>query len=104
MQEENKESLRNFEENFNEYGKSLANFLHVIQYNKCDFFDAMLVEELNALFNAHNAPFFEAVAKSGQGVFPTLKALAARVLESIHQTSGGIFVLRLQAAAPASTP
>ena len=87
MIEENLESLRNLEQNLNEYGKSLANVPHVIQFNKRDLPDAMPVEELNRLLNPHNAPFFEAVANSGQGVFPTLKALAARVLETIHNGS-----------------
>ena len=87
MKDENFESLRNLEENLNEYGKSLATLPHVIQFNKRDLPDALPVDELNSLYNQHNAPFFEAVAKSGQGVFPTLKALAASVLESIHQNS-----------------
>src|SRR5688572_6056925 len=87
MKEENFESLRNLEENLNEYGKSLATLPHVIQFNKRDLPDALPVEELNALYNQYNAPTFEAIAKSGQGVFPTLKALASRVLESIHQNS-----------------
>ncbi|MCC6408039.1 MAG: hypothetical protein IT453_12830 [Planctomycetes bacterium] len=89
MVEENLESLRNLEENLREYGKSLATMPHVIQYNKRDLPDALPVEELNKLLNAHNAPCFEAIANTGQGVFPTLKALAARVLETIHQTSSG---------------
>jgi signal recognition particle receptor subunit beta len=89
MKEENFESLRNLEENLNEYGKSLATLPHVIQFNKRDLPDALPVEELNSLFNQHNAPSYEAIAKTGQGVFPTLKALAARVLESIHQNSNG---------------
>ena len=89
MKEENFESLRNLEENLNEYGKSLATLPHVIQYNKRDLPDALPVEEMNALFNQHNAPSYEAIAKTGQGVFPTLKALAARVLESIHQNNSG---------------
>lgn len=87
MVEENLESLRNLEENLREYGKSLATMPHVIQYNKRDLPDALPVEELNQLLNQHNAPCFEAIANTGQGVFPTLKALAARVLETIHQTS-----------------
>src|SRR5688572_17534758 len=87
MINQNLESLRNLEENLNEYGKSLASLPHVIQLNKRDLPDALPVDELNALYNQYNAPFFEAIARSGQGVFPTLKALAARVLESIHQNS-----------------
>jgi signal recognition particle receptor subunit beta len=99
MVEENLESLRNLEENLKEYGKSLATLPHVIQYNKRDLPDALPVDQLNQLLNRYNAPCFEAIANTGQGVFPTLKALAARVLESIHQASaqGG----RAPAAAPA---
>jgi signal recognition particle receptor subunit beta len=91
MVEENLESMRNLEQNLAEYGKTLANTPLIIQYNKRDLPDALPVEELNQLLNPHGAPFFEAIANSGQGVFPTLKALAAAVLESIHtqNKSGG---------------
>lgn len=86
MVQENLESLRNLEENLNEYGKSLATLPHVIQFNKRDLPDALPLEELNRLLNPYGAPCFEAVASSGHGVFPTLKSLAARVLEAIHAT------------------
>jgi signal recognition particle receptor subunit beta len=89
MVEDNLESLRNLEENLNEYGKSLATLPHVIQYNKRDLPDALPVDQLNQTLNLHGAPTFEAIASTGQGVFPTLKGLAARVLENIHQGSGG---------------
>lgn len=89
MVEENLESFRNLEENLAEYGKNLASMPHVIQFNKRDLPDAMPVEEMEAQLNKFNAPTFEAVANSGQGVFPTLKAMAAKVLESIHSGSGG---------------
>ena len=88
MVEDNLESLRNLEENLNEYGKSLATLPHVIQYNKRDLPDALPVDQLNQTLNLHGAPTYEAIASTGQGVFPTLKALAARVLENIHQGSG----------------
>lgn len=84
MTEENLESMRNLEQNLAEYGKSLSSIPLVIQYNKRDLPDALPVEELNRLLNPVNVPTFEATANSGQGVFPTLKALAALVLESIH--------------------
>jgi signal recognition particle receptor subunit beta len=84
MVEDNLESLRNLEENLNEYGKSLATLPHVIQFNKRDLPDALPVDQLNQVLNLHAAPTYEAIASTGQGVFPTLKALAARVLESIH--------------------
>jgi hypothetical protein len=96
MVEANLESLRNLEQNLTEYGKSLSSMPIVIQYNKRDLPDAMSVEELNNLLNPMGFPWFEAVAAKGQGVFPTLKGLAAKVLESIH--GGG------RNAAPAAAP
>jgi signal recognition particle receptor subunit beta len=90
MVEENLESLRNLEENLNEYGKSLSSIALVIQYNKRDLPDALPVEKLNELLNPNNVTTFEAIASTGQGVFPTLKALAAAVLESIHSGSKGV--------------
>ena len=90
MVEENLESLKNLADNLADYGKDLAELPLVIQYNKRDLPDAMSVEELDQLLTPGGLPSFEAVANTGQGVFPTLKALAARVLESVHRTSGGV--------------
>ncbi|MBM3977443.1 MAG: GTPase domain-containing protein [Planctomycetes bacterium] len=81
--EGNLESLRNLEENLNEYGKSLATTAFVIQYNKRDIPGALSVAELDAALNPHKVPTFEAVAATGQGVFPTLKALASVVLKNL---------------------
>jgi hypothetical protein len=85
--EANLESLKNLEENLNEYGKSLATMPHVVQFNKRDLPGALSVDELNKALNAHNAPHFEAVAATGQGVFPTLKGLASLVLKHIQSES-----------------
>ena len=113
MLDQNLESLRNLEENLNEYGKSLATLPHVVQWNKRDLPDAMTTEELNRLLNAHGAPDFEAIANSGQGVFPTLKALAALVLKNIMKDSAGggapptpppVTAASNMAAAPAIAP
>lgn len=82
--EANIEALRNLEENLNEYGKSLATLPHVIQFNKRDLPEAVSMEEMNKALNPHEAPVFEAVAATGQGVFPTLKGLAALVLRNIQ--------------------
>jgi hypothetical protein len=100
MLEQNLESLRNLEENLNEYGKSLANLPHVLQWNKRDIGDAMPVAELERLLNHHKAPTFEAIANTGQGVFPTLKALAGAVLKNIMQESGGVRSSAAAAAMP----
>ena len=89
MMEENLESLRNLEENLAEYGKDIASMPMVVQYIKRDLPDALPVGELERLLNPSGHPSFEAVANTGQGVFPTLKALAAAVLDSIHERAGG---------------
>jgi signal recognition particle receptor subunit beta len=84
MVEENLESLRNLEQNLAEYGKDVGEIPLVIQYNKRDLPDALPLEELERLLNPRGVPSFEAVANTGQGVFPTLKALASIVIQSIH--------------------
>ena len=105
MLEENLESLRNLEENLVEYGKALETVPHVIQYNKRDLPDAMTVEDLEASLNRVGAPSFEGIASSGQGVFPTLKALAAKVLDSIHsQQDGGGGGAQAPEAPPVAPP
>ena len=103
MLDQNLESLRNLEENLNEYGKSLSTMAHVMQWNKRDLPDAMPVEELERHLNHHGEQSFEAVANTGQGVFPTLKALAASVLRSIMQETGGART-GASAAGPAPVP
>lgn len=102
MMEENLESLRNLEENLREYGKDIMSIPMVIQYNKRDLPDALPVEELEAKINRFGAPSFEGIASSGQGVFPTLKSLAASVLDSIHEQTGAAGAAR-SAPAPAAT-
>ena len=104
MLQENLDSLRNLEENLAEYGKSLDNVPYVIQYNKRDLPDAMSVDELQQHLNPRGVPSFEAVANSGQGVFPTLKALAARVLDSIHAQRGGGKAPAARAETPVARP
>jgi len=89
MLDQNLESLRNLEENLNEYGKSLATLPHVVQWNKRDLPDAMPVEELEKHLNHHAATTFEGIANTGQGVFPTLKSLAAQVLKGILDETAG---------------
>jgi len=88
MVEENQESMRNLAENLADYGKDLAEMPMVIQYNKRDLPDALTVEELDATLNPGGVPTIEGVASSGQGVFPTLKSLAALVLDTVHKASG----------------
>jgi signal recognition particle receptor subunit beta len=85
--EENAESLRNLEENLREYGRDIRDVPLVIQYNKRDLPNAMTVADLDSKLNARKLPSFEAIAKSGEGVFPTLKALAGLVIENLNRTA-----------------
>lgn len=83
--EENLESLENLKNNLAEYGKDIRELPVVLQYNKRDLPDALPVEVLNAKLNPWGAPFFEAVAITGEGVFPTLKCLSGMVLETLNR-------------------
>lgn len=81
--EANIESLENLENNLGAYNNSLAMVPHVVQYNKRDMPDVISLEELRSTLNPYGAPEFEAVAKTGQGVFETLKGLAKSVLREL---------------------
>ena len=96
---ENLESLENLIENLHEYGMSPETTPIVLQYNKRDLPEVYSVEEMDAEMNKWNCPTFEAVARDGQGVFPTLKHLAGMVLESLNrQHTGGSVAQRRPAA------
>jgi len=81
--EANIESLENLESNLAAYGGSLATIPHVVQYNKRDMPSAMPIEQLREQMNLHKAPEFSAIAKTGEGVFETLKGLAKLVLTQL---------------------
>jgi len=97
---ENLESMENLEANLREYGRELRDLPHVIQFNKRDLPDAMTPEEMNRQLNRYGAPTFQAVGTTGEGVFPTLKALAGMVLESINRSENR----RPAASAPPGAP
>ncbi len=82
---ENIESYENLIENLQEYGKDIRELPHVLQYNKRDLPNALAVDEIDKQLNRFGVPTFEAVANTGEGVFPTLKTLAGMVLESIDR-------------------
>ncbi len=81
--QENLESLRNLDENLKEHGMDIRELPIVLQWNKRDMPSALSVEELDREVNYIGAPTYQAVAVTGQGVFPTLKKCAALVLESV---------------------
>jgi hypothetical protein len=83
--DENLESFSNLEDNLNEYGMDINSIPLVIQYNKRDLPDVYQIEELEEKLNKLQVPYVEAVAVTGEGVFPTLKKLSQLVLESLNR-------------------
>jgi hypothetical protein len=82
--EENKESLVNLKTNLAEYGLSLDETPWVIQYNKRDLPNVYSVEELDAELNeGGKVPSFEAVAKTGKGVFETFRGVSHLLMEKV---------------------
>jgi len=92
----NLESLESLRRNFKEQKTDLAQFPVVYQYNKRDLSNLIPVETLNKLLNPQGAPFVEAAAISGVGVFETLKEVARltvpRVREKIFGPEGEEYV------------
>jgi signal recognition particle receptor subunit beta len=79
--EANLESLENLRTNLKEQGYDLEKIPYVIQYNKRDLSSATPIGELRRLINpTGNVADFEGVARAGQGVFDTLKAIARLIL------------------------
>ena len=76
----NIESLENLRINLEEQGYDLDKIPYVIQYNKRDLPNIVLVEELRRELNPIGVPEFEACASAGDGVFETLKAVAKLIL------------------------
>ena len=102
--DENLESLENLRNNLQEYGKALDHIPMVIQYNKRDMPTAMSLADLEAQLNPQGHPHYEAIATTGEGVFPTLKALSALVLENLSKEKRGAGAPPRRKAAPEAVP
>jgi mutual gliding-motility protein MglA len=83
--EANQESLDNLRTNLAEHGYSLEKMPYVIQYNKRDLPNALPIEELRQLLNPIGVLDYEASARTGQGVFETLKAVSKLVLTELKR-------------------
>ena len=76
----NLESLSNLRANLKDHGYDLDELPYVVQMNKRDLPNAVELNFLKQHLNPTQAPCYEAIATTGQGVFPTLKAVAKQVL------------------------
>jgi signal recognition particle receptor subunit beta len=83
--EANQESLENLRGNLQDQGYSLDKVPFVIQYNKRDLPEIASLEELREMLNTTNVPDFEGVARTGVGVFDTLKQIAKLVLTELRK-------------------
>lgn len=83
--EANIESLKNLRENLAELGMSLDEVPLVLQYNKRDLQQILPVESLQKALNTLDAPYFEASARYGLGVFETLKGISRLALKAVRQ-------------------
>lgn len=91
--DENIEAMENLEQNLKENGIDIRSIPLVLQYNKRDLPDILSIAELNLTLNSQwNAPAFPAIAITGEGVFPTLKAIAGMVLKSVEDMTKGASV------------
>ena len=85
--EANIESVENLRTNLAEQGYDLDKLPYVMQYNKRDLPNVASLDELRQLLNPTSQPEFEAVARTGVGVFDTLKATAKLVLTELRKGS-----------------
>lgn len=81
--EENFQTLLELEMNMRRMGKDLGEFPFVMQWNKRDIPTAVPVPTLDRYLNRRRAPAFPASAVTGEGVFPTLRAICKSVLASL---------------------
>jgi signal recognition particle receptor subunit beta len=83
--EANLETLNDLENNLRQDGHKLDEFPWVIQYNKRDLPNVAPIQYLQLKLNKFNAPYFEAVATQGNGVFETLKAVINLVVANVRK-------------------
>src|SRR5271165_6986382 len=81
--EENFQSLIELETNMRSLRNDLGDFPLVFQWNKRDVVGAVPVATLDRYLNRRHKQGFEAAAVSGEGVFPTLRAICKAVMDRL---------------------
>ena len=81
--EANIESYMNMLDNLTEHDLTIEKNPFVMQYNKRDLPRVVPVDDLERELNPRKAPYFEAVALRGTGVFDTLKVACKLVLKTL---------------------
>jgi signal recognition particle receptor subunit beta len=95
MLDANRESLHNLSENLKELGLNLRDIPMVFQWNKRDLKHIVPLEVLERELNPGLLGSFQAIARSGPGVFETLRGISRLALAQIK---------RLHLSDPAAAP
>lgn len=82
---DNRDSLRNLQENLLENRLDIRTVPLVFQYNKQDLPDAEDPASLDGLLNFRHVPAHGAVAIRGEGVIDTLRSISEMVLRSVSR-------------------
>ncbi|TET47173.1 gliding-motility protein MglA [candidate division TA06 bacterium] len=83
--DDNIDSLQNMYENLDTHGLRIDGMPFVMQWNKRDLPNVSPMDELDAVLNTLNVPYFPAIATQGSGVFETLKEVSKMVLRALSQ-------------------
>lgn len=81
----NRESLENLRQNLGDLGLDLRDIPLVFQWNKRDLKQILPVPDLERLLNPQSLPSFQAIARSGEGVFETLRGVSRLALAQIKR-------------------
>ena len=84
----NLESWQNLKDNLTGNGASFEKIPIVVQYNKRDLPDAAPLELMQARLNPTGQPHFQAVARHGVGVMPTLRMVTALAMRGLLPPEG----------------
>ena len=85
--EANLESIDNLKDNLMEQGFDIMKIPYVLQLNKRDLPSAMPMEDMVHELKVKDEPVLEAIAAKGEGVLPTLKAIARQVLIELRKSA-----------------
>src|SRR6185369_14478090 len=86
MMDSNLETFRHLRENLSIIGADPDTLPLVFQYNKRDLENALPVAEMNAALNPdHKRQVYEATARTGAGVYETLRGISGLTLETLRK-------------------
>jgi signal recognition particle receptor subunit beta len=86
--EANVESMEQLETILESHDRKLTEVPLVIQYNKRDLPNRMPLADVDRALNPHRVPHFDAIARTGVGVFDSLKACLKLAYDRIPPPSG----------------